>query len=166
MLLKKHHLSFSLFVSTLPFNPINTFLFHHLVLLVLFPHLSLLFLCCFRCSSGSEETREVSQFLYIDPFIFNGPMFPRVGAILCRFRWAGDAVRACCHSVLLRAKAHDLGSALTAIPGEQDVPISPLSNTEDKLKIPDGLQCDGRRSAVVLFQMDGIQLSPVFADFD
>lgn len=97
------------------------------------------FLCSFRCSLGSEETREVSQFLYIDPFIFNGPMFPRVGAILCRFRWAGDAVRACCHSVLLRAKAHDLGSALTAIPGEPDVPISPLSNTEDKLKIPDGL---------------------------
>lgn len=120
-------------------QPHQYFLLSHLVLLVLFPHLSLLFLCCFRCSSGSEETREVSPFLYIDPFIFNGPMFPRVGAILCRFRWAGDAVRACCHSVLLRAKAHDLGSALTAIPGEQDVPISPLSNTEDKLKTPDGL---------------------------
>lgn len=107
------------------------------------------------CSSGSEETREVSQFLYIDPFIFNGPMFPRVGAILCRFRWAGDAVRACCHSVLLRAKAHDLGSALTAIPGEADVPISPLSNTKDKVKIPDGLWCDGRRSGVVLLEMTG-----------
>lgn len=66
--------------------------------------------------SGLRGEPWVSVFLYIDPFIFNGPMFPRVGAILCGFRWAGDAVRPCCHSVLLRAKAHDLGSALTAIP--------------------------------------------------
>lgn len=81
-------------------------------------------------------------------------MFPRVGAILCRFRWAADAVRACCHSVLLRARAHDLGSALTAIPGEADVPISPLSNTTDKVKIPtDRPQSDGSRSRLVLAEM-------------
>lgn len=33
------------------------------------------------------------------------------------------------------------------------MPISPLSNMKDKLKIPDGLQCDGTRSAVLMLEI-------------
>lgn len=79
------------------------------------------------------------MFLYIDLSIFNGPTLPRVGAISCRFRWASDAVRACCHSALLRARAHDLGRALRAMPREMDMSISPWPHMKNKLKIPEGL---------------------------
>lgn len=65
-------------------------------------------------------------------------MLPGIGDILCRFRRPSDAVRACCHSVLLRVRAHDLGSALTAIPGDTDMSISPWSRMQSKMKIPDG----------------------------
>lgn len=44
-------------------------------------------------------------FLYIDLSIFNGLVLPRAGAILFRFRWASDAVRACCHSVQLKSES-------------------------------------------------------------
>lgn len=48
---------------------------------------------------------EVQVFLYIDLSIFNGLVLPRAGAILFRFRWASDAVRACCHSVQLKSES-------------------------------------------------------------
>lgn len=107
-------------------------LFHYLVLLSC---LSSVILCCSPCSLISNRQPEVRVFIYIDLSIFNGPSLPREGAISCRFRWASDAVRACCHSALLRARAHDLGSALRVMPREKDVSISPWSHME----IPDGL---------------------------
>lgn len=85
------------------------------------------------------DSRKCMYSYIIDLSIFNGPTLPRVGAIVCRFRWFSDAVRACCHSVLLRVRAHDLGSALTAIPGETDMSISPWYHMQNKLKIPDRL---------------------------
>ncbi len=82
-------------------------------------------LCCSPCSLNQHRQPEVSVFLYIDLSIFNGPIPPRAGTIVRRFRWASDAVRACCHSVLLRERADDLGSALRAFPGGTDMSISP-----------------------------------------
>ena len=64
---------------------------------------------------------DVYAFLCIDLSIFNGPALPGAGTILCMFRWTSDAVRACCHSMLLRARAGDLGSALRVFPGDTDL---------------------------------------------
>lgn len=52
--------------------------------------------------------------------------------------------------------AHDLGSALTAIPGETDMSISPWSHMQNKLKIPDRLywaNLKGEKNNMFLFVM-------------
>lgn len=88
--------------------------------------------------AGVDSRRCVCSYVSIYPFLMAPPP-PRVGAILCGFRCASDAVGACCHSLLLRARAHDLGSALTEIPGETDMSISPRSHTKNMRKVPNGL---------------------------
>lgn len=74
VLLKKRHLSFPLFVSTLPFNPINTFFFPHLVL---FLHLSPLLLSLLPLLFGlrGDPLRWVNSYISIHSFLM-GPCFP------------------------------------------------------------------------------------------
>lgn len=83
-------------------------------------------LCCSPCSLNYHRQPEVRVCLCIDLSIFNGPTFPGAGTIVSRFRWARDAVRARCRSMLLKARVHNLESALREIPGDADVSISPL----------------------------------------
>lgn len=75
-------------------------LFHNLL-----PSLYSLILCCSTSPRNRGGQPEVQVFLYIDLSIFNGLVLPRAGAILFRFRWASDAVSACCHSVQLKSES-------------------------------------------------------------
>ena len=80
-----------------------------------------------------DSQRCMYSYILIYPF-FMTPTLPGTGTILFRFRWASTAVRSCWHSVLLRARADNLGSALTVFPGDTDMSISsgPVLKTQRK----------------------------------
>lgn len=66
-------------------------------------------------------------------------MLPGGGTTSCKFRRASVAVKAVCHSVLLRAREHNLKSALRVFPGDAEVPISDRSHMKNPQGTPDCL---------------------------